>query len=338
MTNDQNPSIFITSGYTRDRHWEVVYHDMVDLYGPKIGLDGLGLWVTYKRFIQHNPEHLLFDKTWVSHKGMLASLFGVGQNTLRSTRTKLKDAGLIAVATGRELVTRSRQQYEAQLLGGGKIPPNGPITMSRLAAMGIRNPATTLFIEVNDPLTLHAFCDRFKLTCSPYVKWPNGDTPVWEMQFGDDYAGIIRGPNRLLAAVRYVEDNLSASRGDRAHWPLVTEAQVRSLLRCKDDDRETIAIRNRLLQRRARLVGQSPGAPLPENVLTGLDQLGFRGSTAEVERHFRDDPRRVIEVLQHALRAAKTERDGELTVTNPAALFLTLLRDPTPSRHASVRG
>ncbi len=338
MTNDTNAPVFITSGYTRDRHWEVVYHDLVDLYGPKIGPDGIGIWVTYKRFIQHNPEHLLVDKTWVSHKGTLASLFQVGQTTLRTTRTKLKDAGVITIASGRDLVTRSQRQYNAQLLGGGKIPQNGPITMSRLAAMGIRNPATTLFIEINDPLTLHAFCDRFKLTCSPFIKWYNADSPVWEMQFSDDYAGLIRGPNRLLAAVRYIEDNLSASRGDRVHWPLVTEEQVRSLLRCKDDDRETIAIRTRLLQRRARLVGESPGAPLPDNVLIGLDQLGFRGPTTEVERYFRDDPRRVIKVLQHTLRAAKTERDGELTVDNPAALFLTLLRDPTPLPRPLVEG
>jgi hypothetical protein len=143
----------------------------------------------------------------------------------------------------------------------------------------------------------------------------------------DEYPGLIRGPNRLMVAARYIEDNLNIDPVDRPYNPMVTEEQIRSLLRCKPDDNDTPIIRSRLIQRRAKLVGEpSPGMALPENILVGLRNLGWRGDTAEVEAHFRDNPQRVIELLTHALTASLRMCDGEQAVEEPAALFRALLR------------
>jgi hypothetical protein len=321
----------ITEGYTRDRHWEIVYHDLIDLYGPKIGLDGIGLWVTYKRFIQHNPDHLLTDKAWPSHRGLLAPLFKVGQTSLRNTRRDLVDAGLIEVTKGRDLARRSQEDYDRQVLSwheeGKPRKPVRRITLGQLAAMGIQNPSRTLFIEVNDPLSFHSFCERFLLTYSPQVTSHNDEgQPVWNMEF-DDYDGMIRGPNRLLAATRYIENNLCARPADRDHWPLVTEQQIRSLLRCKPDDKETINIRRRMLERRAAAAGRADRSqvstqeptPLPDDVLSMLRRLRWNGPTAEVAAHFARDPDRVYELLDYWL-----EHRSE--VDNPAAAFRQALR------------
>lgn len=321
---DEQSQVFITAGYTRQRHWETVYHDLIDLYGPMIGIEGPSLWLTYKRHVQNDPNHLLSDLAWPSHE-KLAPFYGIGKTKLRNARKALEKAGLIIVTMGRDLVAQSQRDYDNQLLSSEKIQ-NGPITLSDLAALGIKNPSTSLFIKIHDPLTFYAFCNRFNLTYAPVREWDR-----WEMAF-DDYNGRIFGPNRLLAAVRYIEDNLYASPSDRQHWPLVTEEQIMSLLRCRDDDQETIDIRRRLLQRRDRLVGASaPETTLPQSILTGLRRLDFKGSVAEVEDHFAEDPRRVVELIARCL--AETKRispNGEPTVSNPAGLFVSLLREPEP--------
>lgn len=328
--HDEDKIAVITEGYTRDRHWEIVYHDLMDLYGPKIGLEGVGLWVTYRRFIQHNPDHLLTDKAWPSHRGLLAPLFKVGQTKLRNTRQDLVDVGLIDIIKGRDLASQSQEAYDQQLLKwheqGKPRKAVSRITLGDLAALGIQNPARTLFIEVNDPLPFHAFCERFTLTYSPQVTSHNDlGQPVWNIVF-DDYDGIIRGPNRLLAAARYIEDNLSIAPSDRSHWPLVSEQQIKSLLRCRPDDAETINIRQRLLERRASVARYgrntpigSEGPALPDDVLSMLKRLQWSGSTAEVEAYFREDSALVYEQLNHWLEHREE-------VDNPAAAFRESLR------------
>lgn len=329
--HDQDERAVITEGYTRDRHWEIVYHDLVDLYGPKIGLDGIGLWVTYRRFVQHNPDHLLTDKAWPSHRGLLAPLFKVGQTRLRNTRRDLVDAGLIDVTKGRDLARRSQEEYDQQILSwheeGKPRKPVRRITLSELAAMGIQNPSRTLFIEVNDPLPFHAFCEKFALTYSPQVTGHNeAGQPIWNMAF-DDYEGLIRGPNRLLAAARYIEDNLCVRGADRSHWPLVTEQQIKSLLRCKPDDAETVNLRNRLLERRATVArrGERPdsaraiSSALPTDVLEKLRRLRWNGPTDEVASYFAKDPDLVYELLDYWL-------EHRHEVDNPAAAFRQALR------------
>lgn len=331
--HDEDERAVIVEGYTRERHWEIVYHDLIDLYGPKIGLDGVGLWVTYKRFIQHNPNHLLTDKAWPSHRGLLAPLFKVGQTKLRNARQALADAGLIEVVKGRDLARRSQEEYDQQLLiwhdQGKPRKPVSRITLSDLAELGIQNPSRTIFIEVNDPLTFHAFCDYFDLTYSPDSTSIDGQgQPVWNMNF-EDYPGLIRGPNRLLAAARYIEDNLKAHATGRQASSLITEQQVRSLLRCRSDDQETQSIRDRLLDWRDSLVNSDRLAgeqyePLPKEVLPGdviskLERLGWKGSLVEVEKYFHQDPARVYEQLDYWLEHRRE-------VENAAAAFREGLR------------
>ncbi len=335
MYDNTGPDEFaiITEGYTRKRHWEIVYHDLIDLYGPKIGLDGIGLWNTYKRFVQHDPDHLLLDKAWPSHRGLLAPLFKVGQTSLRNARDRLVDAGLIKITSGRHLASRSQTIYEQQLLiWQEEEKPRKPIrriTLSDLADLGIQNPARTLFIEVNDPLTLHPFCERFGLRCVPEVTSHNDNgQPVWNMVF-EDYPGLIRGPNRLLSAIHYIENNLNVSPTDRVHFPLVTEQQIRSLLRCRSDDSATINIRSRLLARRTQIASSDqgmttahqPSSPptLPDDVLGMLRLLGWQGSTEEVEQHFQRDQELVYERLNYWV----IHREE---VDNPAAAFRESLR------------
>lgn len=330
---NHNAEQVITAGRTRARHWEIVYHDLIDLYGPKIGLDGVGLWVTYQRFVQREAAHLLAGKAWPSHRGLLADLFRCGQTTLRDTRRKLQDAGLITVTSGAELAARSQEEYDQQLLlwqtEGKPRQAVRRVTLADLATIGITNPARSMIIEVHDPLTILPFCDKFNLTYSPYISHYGDDgMPVWDIRF-DDYPGLIRGPNRIAAAVRYIEDNLNAGEVDRRHRPLLSAHQIRSLLRCNEDDAETIAICNRLLQQRARLSGdegeapepllRSPVVPLPDDVRGLLGYLGWQGPTTEVEYAFRLDPARVYERLNYWL-------DHRDDVDNPAAAFRADLR------------
>jgi hypothetical protein len=105
---------------------------------------------------------------------MLAPLFGVGQKRLANVRRALKKAGLIAVTFGAQLVAHSGEEYERQMLvwqiEGKPRAPVHRVTMRELAALGIQNPANTLFIEVNDPLPIFPFCEKFTLTCRPGFK------------------------------------------------------------------------------------------------------------------------------------------------------------------------
>jgi hypothetical protein len=259
---DETP-VFIAEGYKRQRHWEVVYHDLVDLYGPMIGPDGIGLWVTYKRFVQHDPDHLLTGLAWPSHRKTLASLLRVSQDSLRSGRQSLVEVGLITATKGRDLVSRSVEAHEEQqqiLLAEGK-PRTAVrrITMQDLVEAGIQNPANTILIEVHDPLPLYAFCERFSLTYYSEQR-PGG---CWDVEF-EDYPGIVQGPNRILAAIRHITDNLDAPPNDRYYWPLISEEEIRSLLRCKPDDEEIPLIRDRLLARRAQVQMQETRRAVPQ--------------------------------------------------------------------------
>lgn len=318
----QDKRIILAEGYTRQRHWEVVYHDLVDLYGPMIGLDGIGLWLAYKRFLQNDPDHLLTDLAWPSHRGRLAPLFSVGQTALRNARHTLEEAKLVTALSGQELVERAQAEYDQQLLEAYQANSRRSWTLQRItlgdltAAAGVRNPARTLFIEVHDPLSLHPFCETFGYT---YSAQPNG-RHRWEMRF-DDYGGIIQGPNRLLAAVRYVEDHLVE----------LEEHVIRSLLRCQPGDAETVEVRERLLQRRTEQIQglearSDEGSPqdLPADLLEDLEDLGWVGSTAEVEQAYEMDPERVRGWLTFWLSANGVE--------NPAGAFRAALRsgDPAP--------
>lgn len=320
-------SELIVNGYTRSRHWETIYHDIADLYGPKIGLDGIGLWFTYRRYVQHAPGHLLEDKAWPSHRGRLQPLFRIGHTSMANTRERLVDAGLITATPGSQYVRRLQEQYDQQLLiQQEKSKPRQPvqrITMANLAAIGIQNPARVLIIEVSDPLSLHPFCEKFNLTYQPTRKGAR-----WEVEF-DDYPGLIQGPNRLLAATRWIEDNLNVISADRPYHPLVTEEQINSLLRCKPDDAETIELRNRLLLVRARITGQAAQPlhqPLPQDILANLNLLGWQGATTEVETAFQQNPHRLRQILGETLAAARGE-----TIKSPAALFRDRLRTDPPA-------
>jgi hypothetical protein len=322
--------VSIIAGYTRQRHFEMVYHDLVDLYGPMISDDGIGLWITYQRHIQRNPDHLLEGRAWPSHRDRLAKLLKTGQTHLRNSRHTLQKAGLIEVISGRELAEESRQEYDAQLLNayteGKARKAVRRITLRDLAAMGIQNPAKALFITVNDPLSLLPFCEKFDLSFSPQIEYVGADgQPVWTMEF-DDYDGIIQGPNRLVAAIHYIEENLAVHEVDRVLRPLVTEQQILSLLRCKDDDTETKLVCGRLLERRAKLVGAPPPpayeprpSHLPDQIQGMLRLLGWEGSQKEVEQHFEQDRDRVQALLLYWLEHRED-------VDNPAAAFRDDLR------------
>jgi hypothetical protein len=250
--------IRVSNGYTRRRHWEIIYHDLLDLYGPMIGLEGVGLWTTYQRHVQNDPEHILADRAWPSHRG-LAGLYRSGRKSINSTRRRLQKAGLISVKPGRDLAK------------------DAGLSLSHLAQIGIQNPASTLFIRVNAPLEFQSFCDKFGYRYRP-IQLPSGH---WNMAF-KEYPGRILGPNRLLAATTYLEEHIEE----------VSAAQIRSLLRCSPKDQATIKVRSRLLQRHEMIHGpevQRRHTTLPDQVLAALKQLGWQGSLEIVEEAFTND-------------------------------------------------
>ncbi len=322
--------IALVSGYTRAQHWEKVHHDIYDLYGPKVGLDGIGLWFTYKRFVQRaDPNHLLAQKTWKSHR-RIASTVRRGREKLHAIRRKLQDAGLIEAINGRDFVRQRQEAYDRQLLvwfeEGKPRAPVTQVTLADLAALGIQNPARSIFITVNDPMPVLAFCEHFGLSFSPYVEARTDLGVRWGMTFDDDYSGLIIGPNRKMAAAQWIEDNLNVAPGDREHRPLVEEAQIRSLLRCGPDEAETIHVRDRLLQRRARLLATGTlwqpielpdNGLLPADVMESLRGIGWAGDVAEVEQSFQDDPARVRGWLVYWNNAE---------TRNPAGAFRNALR------------
>jgi hypothetical protein len=328
MTGDH--PVYITQGYTRQRHWELIYHDLYDLYGPLIGERGAGLYGGYKRFRNNTAGHLLEKKAWPSHRDLLTSLFGTSQDKLRYSRKKLVAAGLIDAEFGRDLVARSRREYDAQLAvqwnEGKPRKAVELITLADLAALGIQNPANTLFVTINDPLPLFPFCERFALRFESRVKKFASGGFKWEMKFVD-YAGILVGPNRLQAAARYIEDNLLADPGDRGLRPLVSVDEILALMRCSDEDKETIAVRNRLLEMRASIAGEEVYRPdgqsayLPPDVVAKLERLGWKGPTDEVKRCFEKDPEKVRDLLWDCVQLIGSE-----TVRNPAGLFRDSLR------------
>lgn len=281
--------LHVTNGYTRRRHWEIVYHDLMDLYSPMIGLDGIGLWLTYRRYVQHDPEHLLTDHAWPSHRRLAGQLPKHGRKRIRAVRGRLQRAGLIECTSGKAL----SHKLELEL--------------SRLAVLGIQNPANTLFIRVHDPLEIHAFCNEFSYSYRP-IQRPSGQ---WDMAF-TEYPGRILGNNRLLTATAYIEKHLEE----------MSAPQIRSLLRCSPGDQQTIAIRARLLSRHRELVPEAPQkqpSPLPDDVLGILATLGWQGSLEEIEDAFAEDPSFVWEQLDYWLQ----HRDE---VENPAAALRESLR------------
>jgi len=281
--------IHVTNGYTRRRHWEIVYHDLMDLYTPMIGLDGIGLWLTYRRYVQHDPDHLLTDHAWPSHRRLAGRLKKHGRNRLTAVRERLQRARLIEATPGKELVQ------------------DKGLKLCQLAMLGIQNPANTLFIKIHDPLEFGAFCAEFGYTCRP-VQLPSGH---WDMAF-DEYPGKIVGNNRLLAATSYIESHLEE----------VSAAQIRSLLRCSPTDKQTITVRARLLDRHRKVVPEAPQrkhTPLPDDVLSILARLGWKGSLQEVEEAFASDPTFVWTQLDYWLEHAEE-------VDNPAAALRESLR------------
>ena len=295
----EDREIYLSNGYTRKRHFEIIYHDLMDLYGPMIGIDGVGLWVTYRRYVQNDQDHLLVDRAWPSTRG-LAGLFACGRNRLGATRDRLEEAGLISVTRGADLAA------------------NRDLTLAQLAKLGIQNPAATLFVKVNDPLELDSFCDQFGITYAPKEKRPG----LWVMAF-ENYTGRLMGPNRLMAAKSYIEDHLHE----------VTAEQIRSLLRCGPSDRQTLAVRSRLLDRHRQEVDRIPRrieTSLPDDVVGILRTLGWRGSLAEVEDAHAHAPRYVWEQLDYW----QQHRED---VQNPAAALRESLRlAPMEERHAEL--
>jgi hypothetical protein len=284
-----NELLQITQGYTRRRHWEIVYHDLLDLYAPMIGLDGIGLWLTYRRYVQHDPDHVLTDRAWPSHRGLAGRLDYCGRKRLHSLRQRLERAHLITVKTGKVLTDETG------------------LELSQLAQLGIQNPASTLFIKVHDPLELDAFCDQFGFRYRPQ----RTRLGRWDMVF-EEYTGRIIGSNRLLAAISYIEEHLEE----------VTADQIRSLLRCSPSDQQTIAVRARLLNRHRDVVPAAPQrqhSTLPDQALSILARLGWQGDLEEVEEAFSEDRTFVWEQLDYWL-------EHRQEVDNPAAALRKSLR------------
>lgn len=248
--------VWIAEGYRRPANFEIVYHDLLDLYGPKIGAEGIGLWFAYRRFVQNNPSHRLNGLAWPSHKGLLSDLLDSTPHKLREARKKLAEAGLIVSTAGRDLVKRSQEEFPmedydnwlSQAFPGRK---KRSLSLAELASLGIRNPATTLLIQVNDPLPFHDFCSRFDLAYYP-VPTQTVDGFVWNMGFVD-YAGLIRGTNRIAAAVSFIHQNLEISATDRHYEPVIDEQVIHSLLRVRKEDKALDEIRDKLLRRRTEV-------------------------------------------------------------------------------------
>ncbi|MCP4539206.1 MAG: hypothetical protein GY832_18875 [Chloroflexi bacterium] len=132
-----NTQAAIDNSCTLDRHFEITYRDLADLYGPKIWADGIGRWFTYEHLIQIASAHLLSGIARSSYWDMLVF----------STRQRATNADLITVITGIDLAAHAQEEYDRQRLAchieGKACKTVRFTTVADPAAQGIHDLACT---------------------------------------------------------------------------------------------------------------------------------------------------------------------------------------------------
>lgn len=156
--NEAGGWTLVQAGELRDPGFVPAWHDLRMFYGPKIKLDGVGLWCELRANVHQGGAHPLDGYAWPGYRG-LADAYGLSRDQLAPRFDRLRDAGLVAWVTGRELM----DAWEAGRQAGVSVRLREGIEAGLLRRL-LENADASRLYTVNDPLELPAFCCKFGLT------------------------------------------------------------------------------------------------------------------------------------------------------------------------------
>lgn len=146
----------IQVGELRAAGFVPLWHDLRNLYGPRIGLDGVGLWAELRAMVHGaNDGHPLAGYAWPGMRG-IADGYGVGRRKVSSVLDVLRDVALVDWSTGRELM----ELFDLEGEQGIPLSQRNGMSADVLRRLLDNADASRLY-QVNDPLELPEFCARF---------------------------------------------------------------------------------------------------------------------------------------------------------------------------------
>lgn len=169
--------VMIRPGELRDPGYVRNWHDLRNLYGPMIGLAGIGLWDVLRGHVNDINGHPLQGKAWPGLRSIIAH-YRDGRISIETALSLLNAAGLVEWQTGADLIALY-QRHAAAGMSDGQNPGVSP---QRLQSV-LKNPHASRIYTVHDPLELPAFCVRFELAIALVDSRPRFE----------EYAGVING-------------------------------------------------------------------------------------------------------------------------------------------------
>lgn len=177
-----NPVALIRPGELRQAGYVQLWHDLRLLYGPRIGLQGVGLWAEIRAAINETDRHPLHGYAWLSLRG-IEQHYTEGRTAITRAIEALRAAHLLDWRTGRELV----EIWEQQAIAGVPDRSNPGIPLHVLSRF-FANPTASRVYTVNDPLEVPEFCVRFNHTITldtttnraVFVDYPARLTARWQ--------------------------------------------------------------------------------------------------------------------------------------------------------------
>jgi hypothetical protein len=172
----------VRPGELRQAGYVQLWHDLRLLYGPMIGLTGIGLWAEVRAAINETERHPLRGYAWLSLRG-IQDHYTEGRVAITRTIDAMAAAGLLHWQTGQELA----RTWEEHAAAGTPDRQNPGIPMHVLTRF-FTNPAASRVYTVNDPLELPEFCARFDKAITlhaaanrcEFVDYPGRITARWQ--------------------------------------------------------------------------------------------------------------------------------------------------------------
>ena len=158
--NEAGGVTLVQAGELRDAGYVRLWHDLRNFYGPRIGLDGVGLWAELRAQVHSSGVHPLSGFAWPGYRG-LGEAYGVGRDAIPPILERLREAKLVEWQTGRDLIG----QFDAAKRAGVPDSENTGVPLAVLRRI-FKNPMASRVYTVHDPLELPQFCVQFSVTLS----------------------------------------------------------------------------------------------------------------------------------------------------------------------------
>ena len=152
------PAVLVRPGEIRQAGYVQLWHDLRLLYGPRIGLVGVGLWAEIRAAINETDRHPLHGYAWLSLRGIEAH-YTEGRTAITAAIDDLRNTQLLDWKTGRELA----EMWEQHAARGVSDRSNPGVPLHVLSRF-FSNPTASRVYTVNDPLEVPEFCARFNHT------------------------------------------------------------------------------------------------------------------------------------------------------------------------------